>query len=163
VDVYDNSEESALAPVVTAGNEYEAERTGSPARSPKVKGGVERRSRTRSMSTAAKPKPQPPPFGDADSDSSLSEPDEGGEEEPRVEGEEQEEEAVESIFSVATPAEQTEDEAPSVQGRNAMRSKRREREPTVESLASATRSATSKRTAAAANAKAKKPAAKKKK
>lgn len=124
VDVLDdNSEESALAPVATAGNEDQAERTGSPARSPKVKGGVERRSRTRSMSTAAKPKLQPPPFGDADSDSSLSEPDEGGEEEPRVEGEEQDEEAVESIFSVATPADQTEDEAPSVQG---MRTHRRE-------------------------------------
>jgi len=48
-------------------------------------------------------------------------------------------------------------------GRSTTRSKRKEREPTVESLASVTRSATSKRTAAAANTKAKKPPAKKKK
>jgi hypothetical protein len=112
-----NSEESAPALGPTAGNEDEAERTGSPARSPRAKGGAKRRGRTRSVSAATKPKQQPPPFGDADSDSSLSEPDEAGAEELRAEGEEQQdEEAVESIFSGATPAEQTDDEAPSAQG-----------------------------------------------
>lgn len=107
------SDTSAPAPLATAGNEEDGERTGSPTRS---KGGAVRRSRTRSVSMAAKPKQQIPSFGGADSDSSLSEPDEGGEEGPRAEGEEQYEEAAESIFSIPTPAEHTEDEAPSVQG-----------------------------------------------
>lgn len=124
VDVLeDSSEESVHLLGPTTGNEDEVERTDSPVRSPKAKGSAKGHSRTRSLSTAAKPKQQPPPFGDADTDSSLSEPDDGGEEELRVEGEEHlDEEAVESIFSGATPVEQTEDEAPSVQGTRIQRS-----------------------------------------
>lgn len=131
----ETKDSTSTAPVSTGADEdgdVNMDSSLSPARSPKVRTAKngKGRSRTRSISVAAaannRPKASVPAgLGAADdTDSTLSEPDDAGDDDAQDHGEnhgqgedeDEGDEGAESMVSGATPADQTEDESPSVQG-----------------------------------------------